>query len=69
MAKPNEKNQGAEPANTDKRVACRIEMKRSNKFSLGGTVLVKWPSYPYWPAKITNISDKKIDVVFYGDNW
>lgn len=34
-------------------------------FTLGSIVLVKWPSYPYWPAKITNICKNTASVTFF----
>lgn len=54
--------------NTENRISKRIEVKRSGNYQIGNIVLVKWPSYPYWPARITRINDKKVNVEFFGDN-
>lgn len=53
---------------TEKRIAVGTNLKRSDSWSRGNIVLVKWPSYPYWPARITGISEKNVDVVFFGDD-
>lgn len=46
----------------------KIELKKLEKVDVGSIVLVKWPSYPYWPARILQISNKNIQVIFFGDN-
>lgn len=53
---------------TENRLERRIDMKRSGTYKVGDIVLVKWLSYPYWPARITRIDDKNVDVIFFGDN-
>lgn len=53
---------------TENRIAVRTNLKRSDSWSQGNVVLVKWPSYPYWPARITSISEKNVEVIFFGDN-
>lgn len=53
---------------TENRLAVKTNLKRSGGWSNGSIVLVKWPSYPYWPARITSISEKNVDVIFFGDN-
>lgn len=45
-----------------------IEMKRSENVVNGQVVLVKWPSYPYWPAHITNVNGTSVHVMFFGDD-
>lgn len=47
---------------------CVIEMKRCESVTNGQVVLIKWPSYPYWPATITCINGASVDVMFFGDN-
>lgn len=46
----------------------KIELKQSEKIDIGSIVLVKWPSFPYWPARILQLSNKHIEVIFFGDN-
>lgn len=53
---------------TENRISKRTEMKRSGNYQIGNIVLVKWPSYPYWPARITSKNDKKVNVEFFGDD-
>lgn len=50
------------------RLIKKIEIKRSGGYRMGDVVLVKWPYYPYWPAKIKNITKTKtVSVEFFGD--
>lgn len=37
--------------------------------TVGSIVLVRWPSYPYWPARILDITKNTANVFFYGDGW
>lgn len=52
----------------ENRLIAKIDLKRSGGYSIGDVVLVKWPYYPYWPAKIKNITKTKISVEFFGDS-
>lgn len=61
-------NRAAKKQKTENQISKRTEMKRSENYQIGNIVLVKWPSYPYWPARILSINDKKFNVEFFGDN-
>lgn len=52
----------------EKRIIPNIILKRSYNYVRGDIILVKWPSYPYWPAWINDISNKSFDVIFFGYN-
>lgn len=45
-----------------------IEMKRCENIANSQVVLVKWPSFPYWPAYITSFNGTSVHVTFFGDN-
>lgn len=45
-----------------------IEMHCCENVQDGQIVLIKWPSYPYWPAQIKGITKTLVDVEFFGDN-
>lgn len=45
-----------------------IGMKRSENVANGQVVLVKWPSYSYWPAYITSVNRTSVHVMFFGDD-
>lgn len=46
----------------------KIELKRPENLKNDSLVLVKWPCFPYWPARVTSVTNKKVDVIFFGDN-
>lgn len=45
-----------------------IQMHACENVRIGHVVLVKWPSYPYWPAIVQNITKGSAHVMFFGDN-
>lgn len=45
-----------------------IKMHQCEHVQDGQIVLIKWPSYPYWPGIIKGITNTLVDVEFFGDN-
>lgn len=50
---------------TQKRIPTVI--RGQGDISEGSFVLVKWPSFPYWPARVTEICKNMANVIFFGD--
>lgn len=49
-------------------VVRKIELRQLEKIDVGSITLVKWPYFPYWPVRILQISNKSVEIIFFGDN-